>query len=58
MTSYRILFFLALLFFLLFLFANWVEPFRPGVGSPYANVGTHMLGKEKPHKLSLLKHLP
>lgn len=56
MTSCRILFFLALL--LLLLFVSQIEPFRPGVGSPYANVGTHVLAKQEPHKFSLLRYLP
>lgn len=57
MTTCRILFFLALLLLLFFCFSR-VEPFRPGVGSPYTNVGTHVLGKQKPHKFSLLRYLP
>ena len=56
MTSCRLLFLLAAVLFLLFV--TRVEPFRPGVGSPYMNTNTHILGKQNSHTLSLLKHLP
>lgn len=56
MTRCKLLFLLA--FILLLLFVNQIESFRAGIESPYSNSGIHLLGEQKPQKLSLLRYLP